>query len=111
MKTNLQKFLVITIAIVGFSSLSFSQIRKSDMESMLTQQGTTMSAITKVYVHNIKQFYNDGSSKYIYEEYESLKFSFNESGFLIQGKSVQLFPYSSIRHIGIGETSITLHLL
>jgi hypothetical protein len=111
MKNLLRKFVLTVCIVFGFAAISHSQITKSDVESMLVQQGITMAAVKNVYVYNVKSFYQDGSSKYVYEDYENLKVSISSTGILIQGTAVQLFPFSSMRHLTVGKTSMTIHLM
>jgi hypothetical protein len=111
MKNSLKNFLLLSIFIIGFSAVTSAQINKADVETMLSKQGTTLGAIKKVYVHNVKQFYTDGTAKYVYDEYADLTYWISDRGIFIQGKTVQFFPFSTMRHISVSETLMTIHLL
>ena len=107
----MKNLLLLSLFIIGFSAVTSAQMNKADVETMLSKQGITLETINKVYVYNIKQFYTDGTSKYVYDEYADLTYWISDRGIFIQGKTVQFFPFSTMRHITVSEASMTIHLL
>lgn len=97
----------------GISTISFAQITKADVKNMFTMQKTTTSAIKEVYANNDKVFYTDGTSRYRSTVYKKNKLIITESGLVLykQGTGVQFYPYSAMKSLYVGTTTVTMDLL
>ncbi|AUP77893.1 hypothetical protein [Flavivirga eckloniae] len=96
---------------LSFSTISYAQVTKSDVEKIITLQETSLDEISKVFIKNIKVFFESGNSKYVLYKYENLKISLTETGFIFKGKAVEFFPFSCIKQLTISEKGLTIDLL
>jgi hypothetical protein len=106
MKKILLVFAFIALAHTNF----YGQTTRADVEKLFTETGITMSAITKVYITNITQFYTDGSSRRVELFYDQASpdgkgkntFSLTDTGFKMifefEGKktAAHLIPFTNM---------------
>lgn len=105
--------------ILFISAQAYSQITRSEIEVMMTEIGTSLDKIEELFVGNVMDYYQDGTSKQTFDKYRSEKgnvFKLTDNGikaiYKPEGtvKSVFFIPYSSIITIDIGVNYITLYI-
>jgi len=118
MKNLIKNLTIVTSLVFGMSTVSFAQVKKSDIEKLLVMQGTTFDAIEKVIINNVRTHYDDGTTALQSIDRPDCKISTTESGiFIAVGNSVangnyaHFFPYSSIKHISVFRNRLKISLV
>jgi len=115
----MKKLLLITVLFFGAIS-SKAHVTKADIESMLTELGTTLDRMDNIFIGNTMTYFNDGTSKQWYDNYtkeKGNKFILTETGFKIVYKpggvvtSIFFVPYTNIITIDIGLDYINIYLI
>lgn len=116
----MKRILLIALLSLGTYSNSSAFITKADIESMMTEIGTSLDKISEVFVGNTMSYFNDGTKKETFDKYTKEKGNvvvLTDTGIKVVYKpsgvttSVFFIPYSSIITFDIGKDYITLYVL
>ncbi|MCB9225525.1 MAG: hypothetical protein R2780_01955 [Crocinitomicaceae bacterium] len=101
------------------STSAISQVTRNEIEVMMTEIGTSIDKMEELFVGNVMDYYQDGTSKQTYDKYKSEKgnvFKLTDNGikaiYQPEGKvkSVFFVPYSNILTIDIGVNYMTIYI-
>ncbi len=116
------KKIILSFSLLFFYNLSFSQVTKADLESLLSELGTSMDKMESLYCGNTLTFYNDGTFKRTYDKYNRNNneyqntFKLSNSGIVVSttksGKisSRKIYAFASIKFVNIGLDYIEIEL-
>ena len=116
----MKKLILLLVIVAGSYSNAKAYITKADIESMMTEIGTSLDKIAEVFIGNTMSYYNDGTKKESFDKYTKEKgnvISLTDTGIKVVYKpggvatSVFFVAYSSIITFDIGQDYITLYIL
>lgn len=116
------KKLLLALLFVITTTMSFSQITKASVVSMLTELGSSIDKVETLFIGNVKKYYVDGTWKKESTKYNKTwsngtnQFSVSDIGIVVKSYeagvlyNIQLYPFSSILNISVEAAYIEIHL-
>lgn len=104
------------------TSVSYSQLTKASVVSMLTELGSSIDQVETLFIGNVKTYYTDGSWKKESSKYNKTwsngtnQFAITDIGIMVKSFedgalfNIRMYPFSSILNISVQAAYIDIHL-